>query len=86
MRMRRTLGMMAAMMAIAASADSGTYMGARLRRPAEVKPRDNTRARKLYHVDVQEHEFIVHGEAIMAKNRKTALKIYANRHKSDFRK
>ena len=56
------------------------------RRPAEVKPRDNTRAKKLYHVDCQEHEFIIHGEAIMAKNRKTALKIYANRHKSDFHK
>lgn len=83
MRTRRTLGMMAAMMAFAAAGGGSHFM---LRRPAEVKPRDNTRARKLYHVDVQEHEFIVHGEAIMAKNRKTALKIYANRHKSDFRK
>lgn len=83
MMTRRTLGMMAAMMAVAAAGGGSHFM---LRRPAEVKPRDNTRARKLYHVDVQEHEFIVHGEAIMAKNRKTALKIYANRHKSDFRK
>ncbi len=57
-----------------------------VRRPAEIKPRDNTRARKLYHVDCQEHEFVIHGETIMAKNRKTALKIYANRHKSEVHK
>lgn len=27
------------------------------------------------------HEFSVHGERIMARNRKTAIKIYNNRHK-----
>lgn len=79
--MRRNLAlMMAAMMAAAAAGDSPFMLGRR-RRPAELKPRDNTRYRKLCKVDCQEHEFIIHGEAIMAKNRKTALKIYANRHK-----
>ena len=28
-----------------------------------------------------EHEFVIHGEKIMARNKKTAMKIYANRHK-----
>ena len=82
-RPMRGLGLMALMMA-AAAGTNGIYDTRR--RPAEVKPRDNTRAKKLYHVDCQEHEFIIHGEAIMAKNRKTALKIYTNRHKSDFHK
>lgn len=83
---RRTMGalMMAAM--AAAAMGSNPYFDGGRRRPAEVKPRDNTRAKKLYKVDCQEHEFIIHGEAIMARNRKTALKIYANRHKSEIRK
>lgn len=74
--------MRALMAAMAMAAASNPYFDTR-RRPAEVKPRDNTRARKFYKVDCQEHEFIIHGEAIMARNRKTALKIYANRHKSE---
>lgn len=73
------------MLAAMAAASLNPSYGAG-RRPAEVKPRDNTRAKKLYHVDCQEHEFIIHGESIMARNRKTALKIYANRHKSEIHK
>jgi len=72
------------MMAAAMMAASNNHFD--LRHPAEVKPRDNTRAKKLYHVDCQEHEFIIHGESIMARNHKTALKIYANRHKSEIHK
>ena len=86
--MRKSSSMRAALMmaALAAGAMSqNPYFGGR-RSPAEVKPRDNTRYRKLYKVDCQEHEFIIHGEAIMASNRKTALKIYANRHKSEIHK
>ena len=79
-RPMRGLGPMALM--IAAAVGTNGIFDTR-RRPAEVKPRDNTRAKKLYHVDCQEHEFIIYGEAIMARNRKTALKIYANRHKSE---
>ncbi len=28
----------------------------------------------------QEHEFVIKGERIMARDKKTAIKIYANRH------
>ena len=80
---RRTMrALMVAAMAAAAMGTNPYFAGGR-RRPAEMKPRDNMRARKLYRVDCQEHEFIIYGEAIMARNRKTALKIYANRHKSE---
>lgn len=74
------------MMALAMAAMADTDGIFARRRPVEVKPRDNTRARKLYKVDLTEHEFVIHGEIITAKNRKMALKIYANRHKSDYKK
>lgn len=38
------------------------------------------RAHRLNPVDLSEREFIIKGESIMAKNKKTALKIYARRH------
>ena len=38
------------------------------------------RAHRLNPVDLSEREFVIRGERIMARNRKTALKIYANRH------
>ncbi len=38
------------------------------------------RNHRLNPVDLSEREFIIKGEAIMARDRKTALKIYANRH------
>lgn len=66
-----------AAMAVSASDKHAGYR----RSPAEYKPRGNTKRKGIYNVDYQEHEFIIHGEAIMARNRKTALKIYANRHK-----
>lgn len=74
--------MIAMMFALTMSKSSNTCFTGGRRRPAEIKHRDNTMVRKLYKVDYHEHEFIIHGEAIMARNRKTALKIYANRHKS----
>ena len=83
--MRKPLRGGALMMLAAMMATAGNDHYA-LRRPAEIKPRDNTRAKKLYKVDYQEHEFVIHCETIMAKNRKTALKIYANRHKSEVHK
>ena len=44
---------------------------------------DEERKRRLHSlnpVDRSEREFIVKGERIMANDKKTALKIYANRH------
>lgn len=72
------------MAALMAAAATGTNPYS-VRRPTEVK-RDDSKYRKMFKVESQLHEFIIHGEAIMVRNRKTALKIYANRHKSDFRK
>lgn len=37
---------------------------------------------RLNPVNLTEHEFIINGEKIMAKNRKTALKIYARHHQN----
>lgn len=36
-------------------------------------------AHRLYHEDRSEREFIIHGEKIMAHDKKTAKKIYARR-------
>ena len=41
---------------------------------------EKERNHRLNPVDLSEREFIIRGEAIMAHDRKTALKIYANRH------
>lgn len=38
------------------------------------------RAHRLNPVDISEREFIIKGERIMAHDKKTAMKIYANRH------
>ena len=38
------------------------------------------RAHRLNPVDLSEREFIIHGERIMAHDKKTAQKIYARRH------
>ena len=38
------------------------------------------RAHRLNPVDLSEREFIIHGERIMAHDKKTARKIYARRH------
>lgn len=48
------------------------------RKRYEQEKRD--RAHRLAHVDMSEREFTIHGETIMAHDRKTALKIYARRH------
>lgn len=38
------------------------------------------RLHKMYGDNSQEHEFIIKGERIMARDKKMAMKIYANRH------
>lgn len=38
------------------------------------------RLHKMYGDNSQEHEFVIKGEHIMARDKKTALKIYGNRH------
>ena len=41
---------------------------------------DKERNHRLNPVDLSEREFCIKGERIMAHDRRTALKIYANRH------
>ena len=38
------------------------------------------RLHKMYGDQSQEHEFVIKGEHIMARDKKMAMKIYANRH------
>lgn len=47
----------------------------------ELSEEEKARNHQMYGVNMTEHEFVIHGEKIMARNKKTAMKIYANRHK-----
>ena len=68
---------MAAVMMAAASNPYFSF-GRPVRKMSEDEMRE--RAHQLNPVDLSQHEFIIHGERIMARNRKTALKIYERRH------
>lgn len=79
MKGRGGILMLAAMMAAAAGGNSPFMTGYPERRrmsDEELKKR----AHALNPVDLTKHEFIIKGEKIMASNKKTAMKIYANRH------
>ena len=79
MRGRNGILMLAAMMVAAAGGNSPfmtDYPERRKLSDEEMK----RRAHALNPVDLTEHEFIIKGEKIMASNKKTAMKIYANRH------
>ena len=58
--------------------DTGYSSRTRTRKMTDEEKRE--RGRKLCPLDLSEREFTIHGERIMAHDRKTALKIYANRH------
>ena len=82
--MKKSIGMMAAMMMAAAAGnpyfDTGRprYSNGGRR---ELTEEEKARRHQMYGEDMTEHEFTIHGEKIMARNKKTAMKIYANRHK-----
>ena len=75
------------MMAAAASAGGDSpFMTGRPRRSygggrRELTEEEKARNHQMYGVNMTEHEYVIHGEKIMARNKKTAMKIYANRHK-----
>ena len=78
---------MAATLAMAAMAESGGMFAPGLVGDYHEDPyADETpeerkrRLHKMYGSNAREQEFIIKGEAIMTKDRKTAMKIYANRH------
>lgn len=79
MRGRNGILMLAAMMAAAAGGNSPFMTGYPERRKLSDEEMKR-RAHALNPVDLTEHEFIIKGEKIMASNKKTAMKIYANRH------
>lgn len=70
------------MMAAAATGDTGLFDIGSRRSSGKVRKRELTEGEKKQVAQKYvEHEFVIHGEKIMARNKKTAMKIYANRHK-----
>ena len=79
---RNEVGMMAAMMMAAAMCGNSIFDTDNRRSSVNVRSRELTpREKQMIQSKYQEHEFVIHGEKIMARNNKTAMKIYANRHK-----
>jgi hypothetical protein len=85
--MKKLLGSMAAyMMAAAMMGAAGSPFADDLfvehRDPHEGESEEERKRRlhKMYGEQSQEHEFVIKGEHIMARDKKTAMKIYANRH------
>ena len=81
--MKKSIAMLAAMMMAAAGGGREYYdlppsmtEEQRKRRAQYLKER----AHKLNPVDLSEREFVIKGEVIVAHDKKTAMKIYANRH------
>ena len=72
------LAAMAVAMASNPYYDTGYSSRTRTRKMTDEEKR--ARGRKLCPLDMSEREFTIHGEKIMAHDRKTALKIYALRH------
>jgi len=83
--MRSGYGMLALMMYAAAMGDPRVY-GASRREPKPIRkklePMTPEREKKiLADMDSRLHDFNINGEIIRAKDKKTAKKIYSNRHK-----
>ena len=83
---KRVMPIMAmALMAAAAEANDPYFMTMRRyrqQRDDAIRQRreDEVVKRTIINECQKEHEYSIHGEKVMAKNRKTAMKIYANRH------
>lgn len=74
--------MMAAAMMDAAGNPFATNVFVKHRDPHEGETEEERKCRlhKMYGDHPQEHEFVIKGEHIMARDKKMAMKIYANRH------
>lgn len=79
---RAAMMMMAAAMMGAANEHYDTGLFRESRNPYEGETEEERKARlhRMYGESQQEHEFVIKGERIMARNKKSAMKIYANRH------
>lgn len=85
-KIRKLMAATLMMAAVAGAGDTSIFdTGTRRRHRAtggrELTEEEKARNHQMYGVNMQEHEFVIHGEKIMARNKKTAKKIYANRHK-----
>ena len=85
-KIRKLMAATLMMAAVAGAGDTSIFdTGTRRRHRAtggrELTEEEKARNHRMYGVNMQEHEFVIHGEKIMARNKKTAMKIYANRHK-----
>ena len=81
MKKYASVAMMAAMM-MSAAYEKRHYMTVEDVQRARKQRMDNLKelAHKELQRELTQHEFVIHGERIMARNRKSALKIYAKRH------
>ena len=84
MKMKTALYATALMMAAAMQANNSygrQYVSFREDPFANETPEERKiRLHRIFGNDQQLHEFTIKGETIMATNKKTAMKIYANRH------
>lgn len=78
--MRKSLGIMAAMLMLASHGSRDFYAPPRQPHEGESDEDRKDRYHRMNPVETDRHEFIIKGERILASNRKTALKIYANHH------
>lgn len=78
--MRKSLGIMAAMLMLAAGGRHDFFAPPRNPHAGESEDERKDRYHKMNPAETGKHEFIIKGERILASNRKTALKIYANHH------
>lgn len=80
--MKGTKGLMITALMFAAAAGNNPFTFRANRNSCRLTNEESKkRAHRLNPVNLTEHEFVIHGEKIMARNKKTAMKIYANRHK-----
>jgi hypothetical protein len=77
---RKSLGIMAAMLMLAGHGRRDIYAPPRQPHAGESDDERKDRYHRMNPAATDKHEYIIKGERILASNRKTALKIYANHH------
>ena len=86
-RQKAAIGELTAMMMAAATMgaaneyyDTGLFRESRNPYEGETEEERKARLHRMYGESQQEHKFVIKCERIMARNKKSAMKIYANRH------
>ena len=81
MSMRKHLGLVMMTMMLAGCGGGGSRRSSFRKTVDRNNPDVRDRIKKVYGENRDEHEFNINGEIIIAHDRRTAKKIYANRHK-----